>query len=161
MKKLSSFGRVGDVEITTVNALSLFIGCKENWHAYQLIRDKQTNSKDFLFLKFFLLGRSLELGFKVLIRAKEGKSIEEIKKNFGHRISDLLKYCVEQKYISFTKNEQEKIKQLSKEYQSKLFEYIEIRTVELPTFEVMEKIVGKLVTNIEELFQNQTERKYL
>lgn len=161
MKKLGSFGRVGGVEITTINALSLFIGCKENWYAYQLIRDKQTDGKDFLFLKFFLLGRSLELGFKVLIRAKEGKSIEEIKNTFGHRIGDLLRHCVEQKYISFNKNEQTKIKQLSKEYQSKLFEYIEIRTVELPTFEVMEKIVEKLVTNIEQLFESQTERKYL
>lgn len=159
-KREGIFGHVGNVPITSTNALTLFHGFQDHWDAYKIIK-KNTKENDLVLLKYFLLGRVIELGFKILVRTSEGMSIVGIKNSFSHRLTSLSNYAISRKYIKISKRELSIITSFDQYYSKKKFEYEGAINMELPVYEYFEKIVKKIEDKITGLFQTTGIKKYI
>jgi HEPN domain-containing protein len=104
---------------------------------------------------YFLLCRSLELGFKAFL-ADKGKTIKQLrKKPFRHDLETLLKECESNGLatsLSDVTRIREQVKWLNQYYDDKQLEYPEISHYRLPDLKDLRESVSKLIVATESLW---------
>lgn len=93
-------------------------------------------------VKHFLLGHSLELGFKAVLLSK-GLCLEYLRKKVGHNLYDSLKLLEQNNFNIFADKEKRQIRSLNRNYFIKNFEYPKDGFMEMPLLCEFVKIVKK------------------
>lgn len=93
-------------------------------------------------VKHFLLGHSLELGFKAVLLSK-GLCLEYLRKKVGHNLDASLKLLEQNNFNIFANKEKRQIRLLNRHYFIKDFEYPKDGFMETPLLCEFVKIVKK------------------
>lgn len=121
--------------------------------AFRVINEKDRKITYLFPVKYYLLCHSLELGLKSYLRSK-GYSINKLK-DLGHNLTEILEEAHKQKFDSLnTKKEKQIINLLNLYYFSKQFEYITVGFKSVPEIMAVEKLVQKVLDEIEQ-FSNE------
>lgn len=124
-RNVKSIGSVGGKPIELTFALSLNTDSQNYLEAAKIINKQK--SKELYNPIYFLTLRSIELGFKSLLKFKEGILTDKLKNKYGHNIKKLMNHCISHKYLSLSKEEEEMIRSINKYYYpGKNFEYSQL-----------------------------------
>jgi predicted S18 family serine protease len=124
--------KISTKPIERTNALTLSNDCKNFLAASKDLNTLYGNRKISKPV-YFLVLRSIELGFKSLLKMHEGFSTVKLKNKYGHNLRKLMNHCLCKNYISLGKESVEAINMISDYYdKNKRFEYTSIGYMELP-----------------------------
>lgn len=159
-RQIKSIGSVGGKPIELTFALSLNTDSQNYLEAAKIINEQKP--KELCNPIYFLTLRSIELGFKSLLKFKEGILTDELKIKYGHNIKKLMNYCINQKYLSLSKEDQEKIRSINKYYYpDKNFEYSQLGRMELYATHYYISIAEKINKRLSDIRNETNTRRYL
>jgi len=157
---IASLGHVGNKPIELTNALTLIHDSQEYFKAAKELINMHPD-KILVKPKYFLILRSIELGFKSLLKIKEGISTDKLRNKYGHNLTKLMAYCIKNEYIKLSKIEEEAIKLVSDYYENKGMEYTAMGNKEIPTLKYYIKIAEKLHHTFANIANNVNSTKYM
>ena len=101
--------------------ISLQRYAKENYEAYQILKENTKDDFHLLNIKYYLLCRSLELSFKSLLVFNNITSFDDLKHKYGHDLVKLVGDCEPIGTFTLNKTELTIVKVLNSYYIDKQF----------------------------------------
>lgn len=153
-----SFGNVGGKPIERTIGMSLLVDAKNYLVSARILHKKHLNT---LYVPIYFLSlRSIELGFKSILKFKESVSIDELKHKYKHNLTMLMQQCIDCKYISLSKQEIDIINDINKYYYDKHFEYTQLIDKELYAPQCYISISEKIIKQANEITQEVGTKRF-
>ena len=153
-----SFGSVSGKLIELTMGMSLLVDAKNYLASARILHKKHLNT---LYVPIYFLSlRSIELGFKSILKFKEGISIIDLKNIYGHNLTTLMQQCIDCKYISLSKQEIDIINDINKYYYDKHFEYTQLIDKELYAPQCYISISEKIIKQANEITQEVGTKRF-
>lgn len=158
-KQPLAIGGIWEKQIELTNGLTLISDAQNYLEAAKILHKKY--SKKLYTPTYFLVLRSIELGFKSILKFKEGISTTKLKENYPHDLTKLMQQCLDCQYISLSNDHIKMIKNISKYYHSKNFEYTRLGDKELYASKYYISISEEIVNRVSEIKKDIETTRYL
>ncbi len=155
-----SIGHFRKKPIERTNALTLNRDSVEYFESAKIL-NKTFSDKVLFKPTYFLILRSIELGFKSLIKINESVPTKLLVDKYGHDINKLMNYCIKKQYIKLNREEKEAITLINTYYKSKLIEYTAIGYKEIPLLHYYFSIAKKINENFHNIAETVDTKKYI
>lgn len=154
-----SFGSVGGNPIELTMGMSLLIDAKNYLDSAKILHEKHLQT---LYVPIYFLSlRSIELGFKSILKFKEGIRTIDLKNKYGHNLTTIMQQCMNYKYISLSKQDVDMINDINKYYSDKHFEYTKLINKELYSPQCYISISEKIIKQANEITQEVGTKRFL
>lgn len=160
MKGNKFIGTIGDKPIERTNALTLRSDSKNFLKAAKDL-NKIYDTKKISKPVYFLTLRSIELGFKSLLKFHEGIPTKKLKQEYKHKLTKTMTHCIDKGYISLTKECVEAISLIDKYYENKGLEYTRIGLTTFPHLEILFLASEDINKELEKLMKDINTKRFL
>lgn len=130
---------------TDKNYMALQRYSREHFDAYLLLKLNTKSQMTLLYIKYYLLCRSLELAFKSLLIFYSVTTIDEVKSKYRHNLDKILKDIVGLPTVVLNEQEIEIIKTLNLYYNDKQFEYPKTGLKTFPLLTDVENLCNRFI----------------